>query len=121
MKVSSQLKGDVVLIDFWATWCGPCIALLPEMEKIHDSFEDTDGFRLLGLNLDEDLDKAKAFLAKRELPWDHGFLGKSAGAQASLGIGSVPHYCLVDAEGTILEWGSDLEQIKTRLKSLMKK
>ena len=68
--------------------------------------------------LDSDIDSAKTFLSKRDL-WDHGFLGKSEGAQKSLGIGSVPHYCLVDADGTILEWGSDLDKVRQRLESLM--
>lgn len=116
---SADLQGEIVLIDFWATWCLPCVALLPEMKEIHESLESADGFRLVSLNLDSDLETAKAFLAKRDLPWEHGFLGEKKDSQKSLGIGSVPHYGLVDADGTILEWGSDLEKIKSTLKHLM--
>lgn len=116
---SADLQGEVVLIDFWATWCLPCVALLPEMKKINEMLESKDGFRLVSLNLDSDTEFAKAFLAQRELPWEHGFLGQKRDALKSLGIGSVPHYGLIDADGTILEWGSDLEKIKSRLKQLM--
>ena len=107
-KVSSQLRGEIVLIDFWATWCSPCVGLLPEMEKLHKKFEEKDGFSLLGLNLDNDLDVAKAFLSKRKLSWEQGFFANSKAALSSLRISGVPHYCLVNADGTILEWGSDL-------------
>ncbi len=120
MKRSADLQGEVVLIDFWATWCKPCVALLPEMGQIHEMLEPKDGFRLLGLNLDSDVETANAFLAERDLPWEHGFLGANKDSQKSLGISSVPHYCLVDADGTILEWGSDLESIKTKLKAMIK-
>jgi thiol-disulfide isomerase/thioredoxin len=120
MKQSSDLQGEVVLIDFWATWCKPCVALLPEIEEIHELLDDKDGFRLLGLNLDSDVEAAKSFLAERDLPWEQGFLGTKKDALKSLGISSVPHYCLVDADGTILEWGSNFENIKARLKTLLK-
>lgn len=82
--------------------------------------ESKDGFRLLGLNLDSDVETAKEFLADRDLPWEHGFFGEKTNSQKSLGISSVPHYCLVDTDGTILVWGNDLEKIKSQLKTMLK-
>lgn len=118
-QAASDFQGKIVFIDFWATWCAPCIATLPEMNTIHKMMESSDDAKLLGLNLDTDLNEAKTFLSKRSLPWDHGFLGTLKDPQRSLGIGSVPHYGLIGADGTILEWGGDLEKIKARLKTLL--
>lgn len=119
-KSSASLRGEVVLIDFWATWCQPCIAQLPEMKRLHKMLESKKGIRLLGLNLDDNMKTAQAFLSERDLSWEQGFMGTLNDPLKSLGISSFPHYCLVDADGTILEWGNDFEKIKSRVESLLK-
>ncbi|MGI9227755.1 MAG: TlpA family protein disulfide reductase [Gammaproteobacteria bacterium] len=53
----SELKGRVIMLNFWATWCGPCAEEIPYLNKIHDSLDPYD-FELLGINLDEDQSKA---------------------------------------------------------------
>ncbi len=71
--------------------------------------ESSDGFRLVGLILDEDMEHAKEFFSQRDLPWEHGFLGELKDPQQSLGIGSVPHYGSIDSDSTILEWSRPRE------------
>ena len=60
----SELSGNVVLINFWASWCGPCIQEMPLLNAIHQKYEPL-GFTVLGVNVEEDSAKAKAFLAER--------------------------------------------------------
>lgn len=58
-----QYRGQVVYVDFWASWCGPCAKSFPFMNTMHEQFKDK-GLQIVGVNLDENLDDAKTFLAK---------------------------------------------------------
>ncbi len=60
----SEFAGNVVLINFWASWCGPCLQEMPLLNAIHKKYEPL-GFTVLGINVEEQSDKARAFLAER--------------------------------------------------------
>ena len=60
----SELSGNVVLINFWASWCGPCLQEMPLLNAIHKKYEPL-GFTVLGVNVEENSDNARAFLAER--------------------------------------------------------
>jgi thiol-disulfide isomerase/thioredoxin len=59
----SQYKGKVLYVDFWASWCGPCAKSFPFLNEMHNQLKD-QGLQIVGVNLDENVDDAKAFLAK---------------------------------------------------------
>jgi thiol-disulfide isomerase/thioredoxin len=59
----NQYKGKVLYVDFWASWCGPCAKSFPFMNELHQQLKD-QGLQIVGVNLDENTDDAKAFLAK---------------------------------------------------------
>lgn len=59
----SQSRGKVIYVDFWASWCGPCAKSFPFMNELHQQLKD-QGLQIIGINLDENTDDAKAFLAK---------------------------------------------------------
>jgi thiol-disulfide isomerase/thioredoxin len=59
----SQYKGKVLYVDFWASWCGPCVKSFPFLNEMHERF-NAQGLQIIGVNLDENADDAKAFLAK---------------------------------------------------------
>jgi thiol-disulfide isomerase/thioredoxin len=101
-----QYKGKVTLIDFWATWCGPCVAELPNVIDAYTKYKDK-GFDIIGISLDEDEVAFKDFIADREMTWRHFYDGKGWGNQVSksYGINSIPATYLLDRDGNVFRVG----------------
>lgn len=99
----AKFKGKIVLVDFWATWCGPCVAELPNVLAAYQKYHDK-GFEIIGISLDKDEAKLKAFIAEKKMPWPQYFDGQ--GWQNKLGqkysIDSIPATFLLDREGKII-------------------
>ena len=106
-------KGKVVLIDFWATWCGPCVGELPNVQKVYGEYHDK-GFDIIGVSLDQDKDKLTSFIKEKQMPWPQYFDGKGWGNKVSTtyGINSIPATYLLGKDGKIIAKGlrgDDLE------------
>lgn len=100
-------KGKVVLIDFWATWCGPCVMELPNVIKAYEKHHD-HGFEIIGISLDQDQERLKSFLKQKNMNWQQYFDGKGWGNKLAqkYGVQSIPATYLLDQEGKII--GRDL-------------
>jgi peroxiredoxin len=98
----AKLKGKVVLVDFWATWCGPCVGEVPNVKKTYDQFH-SKGFEIVGISLDKEKDKLTQFTAKNKMEWPQFFDGlfwQNKYAR-QFGIESIPSMWLIDKKGNL--------------------
>ena len=115
-----NMGGRVVLIDFWATWCGPCNAELPHMKKIAKEFAN-DPLVIISISWDNNADKWKEFIAKNEMTWVQ-YRDADHKLSEQFGVNAIPHYFTIDSDGVLtaemLGEGSDVEG---KLKKLLKR
>jgi thiol-disulfide isomerase/thioredoxin len=100
-----DLKGKVVVIDFWATWCGPCVAEMPKMKSLYAEYKEK-GVEFIGVSLDNKeggLDKLKEFVHRESIPWPQYFQGDGWQSKFSMswGINAIPAVFVIDQEGKL--------------------
>ena len=110
----AAMKGKVVLIDFWATWCGPCVAELPHVLKAYEKHH-AQGFEIIGVSLDQDKTQLLSFLTREKMTWPQHLDGKEPGASlaAKYGVETIPSTFLLDREGKIIEKNLRGEALET--------
>lgn len=106
----SDFRGKYVVLDFWATWCSPCIAEFPYLRKVHEQFGNRDDFVLIGLSVDKDISKPASFISENDMPWLQGYVGelRESDVPKRYDVGGIPATFLIDPEGRII--GKDLRE-----------
>jgi len=119
MKLS-DLKGKVVLLDFWASWCGPCRKENPNVVKLYEKY-NKEGFTVMSVSMDQDRSKWLAAIEKDQLTWPNhvcDLKGWACEAGKAYQVTSIPFTVLIDQEGKIVKTnlrGDALEQELLRI------
>lgn len=115
-----SLRGKYVLIDFWASWCGPCRKENPYNVEMYKRFKDK-GFEIYGVSLDQDANRWKAAIEKDGLTWKHvsDLKGWSSSAGQTYNIRSIPSTVLLDPSGKIIAKGLRGEELNAKLQELL--
>ncbi len=118
---TEQYRGAVLLIDFWASWCKPCIAQFPEMKKIYQEYSDKN-FKILSVSIDRNKALWESALQKEQLPWDNVWDSNfnSSKIQEVYDVHYIPSTYLVDEQGTIIAFNPSFEKLETYLKEKLK-
>jgi peroxiredoxin len=99
----ADYKGKIVLIDFWATWCGPCVAELPNVMSTYEK-DHPKGFEIIGISLDKERPKLEQFIRQKQMSWPQIFDGQGWESKLAqkYGVNSIPATYLLDGDGKII-------------------
>jgi len=120
-----SLAGKVVLVDFWATWCGPCVAEIPNVLEQYEKYHDK-GFEVIGISLDQDRQALEKFVAEQKVPWPILFeKPEGDGWQHPLstfyGISGIPTVILIGRDGNVITLNARGEKLGQQLELLFQK
>lgn len=119
----SKYKGKVVLLDFWASWCQPCIAELPNIVDNYEQYHAA-GFEVVGINLDDEKQAVDEFLVDHKLPWatvlssNPEQIGMKSPLATKAGVVAIPFILLIGPEGNVIDMHVRGERLGTKLAEL---
>jgi thiol-disulfide isomerase/thioredoxin len=116
-----QYRGKVLLIDCWATWCGPCIKAMPHIAEIYNEFH-TKGLEVLGISYDRDENKWRRFLKKNKyVVWDQASSLNEWKCQSAkvFAVNTIPETILIDKNGVIVARGLKGDELKEKIKEIL--
>lgn len=115
-------KGKYVLVDFWASWCGPCCREMPNVVELYNKYKKTGKFEIVGVSLDDEADSWKKALGQYNMTWPQmsDLKGWKCEGSGLYGVNAIPHTVLIDPDGVILERDLRSEKLAAKLAELIK-
>jgi peroxiredoxin len=100
----ADYRGKFVLLDFWATWCGPCKGETPHLKAVHEAFGKDDRLAMVGLSLDQETAEPKKYVAENGMAWSQGFLGdwQATDLPGKYGVRGIPSIWLIGPDGKVV-------------------
>jgi thiol-disulfide isomerase/thioredoxin len=116
----SELRGKVVLVDFWASWCPDCIREMPAVRQTYQKYKDK-GFAVIGISLDKDAQALANFVAKKLIPWPQYFDGKGweNDFATKYGVDAIPEMWLINQRGEVASTDISVEKLEQRIEQLL--
>ena len=117
----ADYRGKYVLLDFWATWCGPCVEETPNLKAVYEQFGKREDFVMIGLSLDQDKEKPIAYAKEKGTQWIDGFLGDWGKDEVTkkYGVRGIPSIWLIGPDGKVVAKGvrgeGIMEAVRTAL------
>jgi thiol-disulfide isomerase/thioredoxin len=116
----ADLRGKVVLLDFWASWCPDCVRETPTVRSVYQKYKDK-GFAVIGISLDKDRQAMSNYIAKKLIPWPQYFDGKGWGNDFAtrFGVRAIPELWLINQRGEVVATDVSANQLEAKLSQMI--
>jgi thiol-disulfide isomerase/thioredoxin len=118
----SDYKGKIIVLDFWATWCVPCLQKMPELRKLHESLKGNPRVVMIGISFDnkEAAESLGKFVTEKDMPWLHALAGNLLESKTAkdYGVSGIPALLLIGTDGKVLLSNPNIEEVAKKIEEM---